>query len=111
MSTTKVGKCFIHQSTYCGDGCPICEAANDRQRLIDRALKAEQEVATLQDLRTSLQLEIGRLHDEIVPLRAALEAVDDGAGVAAVYEEWKRDPSSARSYADIRAELVKEGKL
>ena len=39
------------------------------------------------------------------------EAVDDGAGVAAVYEEWKRDPSSARSYADIRAELVKEGKL
>jgi PHD/YefM family antitoxin component YafN of YafNO toxin-antitoxin module len=44
------------------------------------------------------------LQDELDDLRAARRA-------AAIYEEWKSDPSSARPYAEIRAELVAEGKL
>lgn len=44
------------------------------------------------------------LQDELDDLRAARRA-------EAVYEEWKSDPSSARPYADFRAELVAEGKL
>ena len=44
------------------------------------------------------------LQDELDDLRASRRAAD-------VYEEWKRDPSSARPYADVRAELVAEGKL
>lgn len=44
------------------------------------------------------------LQDELDDLRAARRA-------AAIYEQWKRDPSSARSYPEIRAELVAEGKL
>jgi prevent-host-death family protein len=42
------------------------------------------------------------LQDELDDLRAARRA-------AAIYEEWKRDPSSARPYAELRAELVAEG--
>ena len=42
-----MNRCFVHQSTYRGERCPICEAAEDSQRLIDRALKAETEVARL----------------------------------------------------------------
>ena len=44
------------------------------------------------------------LQDEIDGLRAARRA-------ARIYEEWKRDPSSARPYAEVRAELVAQGKL
>lgn len=44
------------------------------------------------------------LKDELDDLRAARRA-----GI--IYEEWKRDPSSARSYAEIREELVAEGEL
>ncbi len=44
------------------------------------------------------------LADELDDLRAARRA-------AAIYEGWKRDPSSARPYAEIREELVAEGKL
>ena len=44
------------------------------------------------------------LQDELDELRAARRA-------EAVYEEWKSDPSSARPYADFRAEMVAEGKL
>jgi prevent-host-death family protein len=44
------------------------------------------------------------LQDELDDLRAARRAT-------AIYEEWKRDPASARPYAEIRAELVTEGKL
>ena len=44
------------------------------------------------------------LQDELDDLRAARRA-------EAVYEEWQSDPSSARPYADFRAEMVAEGKL
>jgi prevent-host-death family protein len=44
------------------------------------------------------------LQDELDDLRAARRA-------AAIYEEWKRDRSSARPYAEVRAELVAEGML
>jgi prevent-host-death family protein len=44
------------------------------------------------------------LQDELDDLRAARRA-------AAIYEEWKRDPSSARPYAELRAELVAEGEI
>ena len=44
------------------------------------------------------------LQDELDDLRAARRA-------EAVYEEWKSDQSSARPYADFRAEMVAEGKL
>jgi len=44
------------------------------------------------------------LQDELADLRAARRA-------AAIYEEWKREPSSARPYAEFRAELVAEGQL
>lgn len=42
------------------------------------------------------------LQDELDNLRAARYA-------AAVYEEWKQDPSIARPYAEFRAELVSGG--
>lgn len=44
------------------------------------------------------------LQDELDELRAARRA-------DAVYEEWKSDHSSARPYADFRAEMVAEGNL
>ena len=44
------------------------------------------------------------LQDELEELRAARRA-------AAIYEEWKRDPSSARPYAEFRAEMVAERAL
>lgn len=42
------------------------------------------------------------LLDEIDNLRAARRA-------AALYEEYKRDPSTARSWEEVRAELLAEG--
>ena len=45
-----------------------------------------------------------KLKDELDDLRAAQRAAD-------AYEEWKRDPSTARSYADIREEMVRDGLL
>ena len=44
------------------------------------------------------------LQDELDDLRAARRA-------QAVYEEWMRDPSTARPYTEFRAELVAEGVL
>jgi prevent-host-death family protein len=44
------------------------------------------------------------LRDELDDLRAAQRAAD-------AYEEWKRDPSTARSYAEIRKEMVRDGLL
>lgn len=44
------------------------------------------------------------MQDELDDIRAARRA-------QAIYEEWKRDPSSARPYAEFRAELVAEGVL
>lgn len=44
------------------------------------------------------------LQDELDDLRAARRA-------AAAYEEWKRDPSTARPYEEIRAELIRDGLL
>jgi hypothetical protein len=42
-----MGTCLIHQTTFHAPRCPICEAVEDRQRLIDRALGAEQLISTL----------------------------------------------------------------
>jgi prevent-host-death family protein len=44
------------------------------------------------------------LLDELDDLRAGRRAME-------AYEEWKRDPSTARPYEDIRAELVRDGLL
>lgn len=44
------------------------------------------------------------VQDELDDQRAARRA-------AAIYEEWKRDPSVARPYAEFRAELVEKGVL
>jgi prevent-host-death family protein len=44
------------------------------------------------------------LQDELDELRAARRA-------QSIYEEWQRDPSSGRPYAEFRAELVAEGAL
>ena len=44
------------------------------------------------------------LQEELDELRAARRA-------AAIYEQWKRDPSVARLYAEFRAELVEQGVL
>ncbi len=44
------------------------------------------------------------LQDELDDLRAARRANE-------VYQEYLRDPSTARPWADIRAELVAEGLL
>lgn len=45
-----------------------------------------------------------QLQEELDDLRAARRA-------AAAYEEYKRDPSTARPYEEIREELVKDGLL
>jgi prevent-host-death family protein len=45
-----------------------------------------------------------QLKDELDDLRAAQRASE-------AYEEWKRDPSTARSYAEVRAEMVQDGLL
>jgi prevent-host-death family protein len=44
------------------------------------------------------------LQDELEDLRAARHAAE-------ALEAWERDPSRGRSYAEVRAELVKEGQL
>jgi prevent-host-death family protein len=44
------------------------------------------------------------IQDQLDDMRAARRA-------QAIYEEWKSDPSSARPYAEFRAELVAEGAL
>lgn len=54
-----MNRCFVHQSTYQGERCPICQAAEDSQRLIDRALKAEAEVARLRGIITEAREMIG----------------------------------------------------
>ncbi len=43
--------------------------------------------------------------------REDLDALKSAQWVAKIYEEWKRDPSTARPYAEIRSELVAEGLL
>jgi len=40
-----------------------------------------------------------------------LEDLRDGRYAVAAYEEWKRDPSTARPYEEIVAELIAEGLL
>jgi prevent-host-death family protein len=45
-----------------------------------------------------------QLQDELDDLRA-------GRRAAAAYEEWKRDPSTARTYEEIRKDLVDDGLL
>jgi prevent-host-death family protein len=43
---------------------------------------------------------------------AVLEELDDlraARRAAAIYEEWKRDPSSARPYEEFRDELLQQG--
>jgi prevent-host-death family protein len=44
------------------------------------------------------------LQDELDDLRA-------GRRAAAAYDEWKRDPSTARPYEEIRKDLVDDGLL
>lgn len=44
------------------------------------------------------------VQDELDDQRAARRA-------AAIYKEWKRDPSVARPYAEFRAGLVEKGKV
>lgn len=40
-----------------------------------------------------------------------LADIRDGREAEAVYQEWLRDPDTARPYAEFRAELVAEGLL
>jgi prevent-host-death family protein len=40
-----------------------------------------------------------------------LEDLRDGRYAVAAYEEWLRDPSTARPYEEIRDELIAEGLL
>ena len=51
------------------------------------------------------------MDDEHRALIEALEDLLDAAEAARAYEEWKRDPSTARPWEEIRAELVAEGLL
>jgi prevent-host-death family protein len=44
------------------------------------------------------------LQEELDELRATRQA-------AATYERWKANPATARPYADIRAEMIKDGLL
>ena len=50
-------------------------------------------------------------YEDYEALMEELEDLRDGRLAVAAYEEWKRDPSTARPYEEIRAELIAEGLL
>lgn len=83
------------------------EARSNWRQLLDRVLIGEdvlierngQPVAVLIPAR-----DYDRLRSELEELRAAQHA-------AAVYQDWKQNPESARDWEDVRAELVAEGQL
>jgi prevent-host-death family protein len=50
-------------------------------------------------------------YDDYVAMQEELEDLRAARRAAAIYEDWKRAPSSARPYSEFRAELIAEGKL
>jgi prevent-host-death family protein len=50
-------------------------------------------------------------YEDYEALMEDLEDLRDGRYAVAAYEEWKRDPSTARPYEEIVAELIAEGLL
>jgi len=50
-------------------------------------------------------------YEDYEALMEELEDLRDGRLAVAAYEEWKLDPSTARPYEEIRAELIAEGLL
>ena len=84
------------------------EARAQWRNLLDRAGEGETDivitrygkpVATLID------------YDDWVALQEELDDLRAGRRANAIYQEYLRDPSTARPWADIRAELVAEGLL
>lgn len=50
-------------------------------------------------------------YEDFIALGEALDDLRLGRRAQAAYEEWKKDPSTARPWDDIRKELVAEGLL
>jgi prevent-host-death family protein len=50
-------------------------------------------------------------YDDYVELRDELDEQRAARRATAIYEEWKREPSSARPYSEIRSRLVAKGFL
>ncbi|MDQ4078736.1 MAG: hypothetical protein M3220_21150 [Chloroflexota bacterium] len=67
--------------------------------------------AALGLLVAALLIERERRHVVEAAYLERLEALEDSLEARAAYEEWKRDPSVARPYGEIRDELVAEGLL
>ena len=65
-----MGKCFVHQATYQGERCPICEAAEDRQGLIDRAIRAERQVVAMRAIFQLEVVELANLAQMVDPIQA-----------------------------------------
>jgi len=57
----------VHQTTYQGDICPICEMVEERQQLIDRALQAEQRLRTMRDIFQCEVIELANLAQMVDP--------------------------------------------
>jgi prevent-host-death family protein len=50
-------------------------------------------------------------YEDYEALRDALEDLRDAREAASVYSAWKQDPSRARPYSAVRADLAAEGLL
>lgn len=50
-------------------------------------------------------------YEDFVALQERLEDLRLGRRAQAVYEAWKKDPSRARPYSEIRKEMVEAGQL
>lgn len=50
-------------------------------------------------------------YEDYIALQDELEELREAERVAAAYAAWKDDPTRARPYSEIRAELLTEGKI
>jgi prevent-host-death family protein len=83
------------------------EARNQWRSLLDRVLTGEDILIE----RNGKPVAVLIAAEDYDSVRAELEDLRAGQRAAAVYEAWKEHPEDSRSWEDVRAELVADGKL